>query len=104
MGVRSEELFFSLRICFSDILPVYIYGFGLLSAGDSFQWEIVRCLWITEINCEVHDGEKPTSRDSELLRKKLDFINLRAILIYFLGSLLFAEVLFTCSGSVVHIV
>jgi hypothetical protein len=82
-----------------------------LSAGDSFQWEIVRCLWITEINCEVHNGEKPTSRDSELLRKKLellrkklDFINLRAILINFLGSLLFAEVLFTCLGSVVHIV
>jgi hypothetical protein len=44
------------------------------------------------------------TRDSELLRKKLDFINLRAILINFLGSLLFAEVLFTCLGSVVHIV
>lgn len=32
--------------------------------SDSFQWEIVRCLWITETNCEVHNGEKPTSRDS----------------------------------------
>lgn len=42
--------------------------------SDSFQWEIVRCLWITEINCEVHNGEKPTSRDSELLRKKLELL------------------------------
>lgn len=36
--------------------------------SDSFQWEIVRCLWITEINCEVHNGENPTSHDSELLQ------------------------------------
>lgn len=36
--------------------------------SDSFQWEVVRCLWIAEINCEAHNGEKPTSRDEpELL-------------------------------------